>query len=129
MLVPAEPAVIELLGLRHPGPRTEAALQYRRDVDDSEIDLERSAERLGRLPDDLPIVVIGRDDDHLQGVFRKLAELLERLGKRVEWLTFDHPDHAYQHGPRRGEDGGYAPDPVTQSTHDAIAAALTRYLA
>jgi dienelactone hydrolase len=126
-LVPTEPAVIELLGLRYPGPRTEAGLQYRRHVEDSEIDLERATERLSRVPDDLPIVVIGRDDDHLQGLFRKLAELLERLGKRVEWLSFDHPQHAYQHGPRR-TDSGYALDPVTQATQDAVVAALTRHL-
>lgn len=127
VLVPAEPAVIELLGLRYPGPRTEAGLQYRRDVEDAEIDLERATERLSRLPDDLPIVVLGRDDDHLQGLFRKLVELLERLGKRVEWQSFDHPEHAYQPGPRRAA-GGYALDDVTAATQDAIVAALTRHL-
>jgi dienelactone hydrolase len=127
VLVPAEPAVIELLGLRHPGPRTEAGLQYRRAVEDSEIDLERATERLSRLPDDLPIVVIGRDDDHLQGLFAKLVELLERLGKRVQWRSFAHPEHAYQPGPRRTADG-YALDEVTAATQDAIVAALIRHL-
>jgi hypothetical protein len=128
LLVPAEPAVIELLGLRYPGERTEAALQYRRPVTDDEVDLERACERLSRLPDDLPIVVIGRDEDHLQGLFRKLVELLERLGKRVEWRSFSHPEHAYQFGPRRA-DGGYDLDDVTAATQEAIVTALVQHLA
>jgi dienelactone hydrolase len=126
-LVPAEPAVIELLGLRYPGARVEAELQYNRDVGDDELDLDRALERLRRIPADLPILVVGRDDDHLQGLFRKLAELLERTGHAVEFVTFDHPEHAYQFGPRRTE-AGYEPDPVTRATHDAITAFLVRRL-
>ena len=128
VLVPAEPAVVELLGLRYPGARVEAELQYRRDVADEEIDVERATERIARIPDDLPILVVGRDDDHLQGVFRKAVELLERAGKRVTWVSFDHPEHAYQFGPRRGADGGYALDEATARTHDAIVAFLTEHL-
>ena len=124
-LVPTEPAVIELLGLEYPGARIEAELQYRRDVADDEIDLERALERIGRIPDDVPIMLIGRDDDHLQGVFRKAFELLQRAGKQVEWASFDHPEHAYQFGPRRTPDGGYDPDAVTVATADHVIAFLT----
>ncbi|MDO8212512.1 S9 family peptidase [Conexibacter sp. CPCC 206217] len=126
-LVPTEPAVIELLGLKYPDARIEAELQYRREVGDEEIDLERALERIARIPDDLPILVIGRDDDHLQGVFRKAFELLQRAGKRVEWTSFDHPDHAYQFGPRR-EAGGYFPDAVTVATADRVIAFLGEQL-
>jgi dienelactone hydrolase len=122
-LVPAEPAVIELLGLHYPGARIEAELQYRRDVTDDEIDLERALKRIARIPDDLPIMLVGRDDDHLQGLFRKAFELLQRAGKQVEWASFDHPEHAYQFGPRR-QDGAYAPDAVTIQTADHVLAFL-----
>jgi hypothetical protein len=128
VLVPVEPAVIELLGLRYPGARVEAELQYNRDVTDDELDLQRATARLERIPPDVPILVVGRDADHLQGVFRKLVELLERAGRRVGWATFDHPDHANQFGPRRGADGRYALDEVTARTHDAIVTFLVEHL-
>jgi alpha/beta hydrolase fold len=127
-LVAVEPAVIELLGLRYPGARVEAELQYRREVADDEIDLERATVRLARIPDDVPILVVGRDDDHLQGLFRKAVELLERAGKRVSWASFDHPEHAYQFGPRRADDRGYGLDAVTEETHDAVMAFLLEHL-
>lgn len=102
-LVPFEPAVIEYLGLRFEGPRTEESLQFRDDLDDDHVDLARARDRIDRIPDDLPILLGGRDDDHLQGLFRKCHELLSRAGKRVEWVSWDHPEHAYQWGPRRTE--------------------------
>lgn len=123
-LVPAEPAVIELLGLRYPGARVEAELQYNRPVGDDEIDLDAALARIERIPTDLPILLVGRDDDHLQGVFRKAHELLERTGHAVEWATFDHPDHAYQFGPRDDD----APDAVTAATQDAVVSFLVRVL-
>ena len=127
-LVAVEPAVVELLGLKYPGARVEAELQYRREVADDEIDLERASERLARISDDVPILVVGRDDDHLQGVFRKAVELLERAGKRVSWATLDHPEHAYQFGPRRSAGGAYELDAVTGETHDAVLAFLLEHL-
>jgi hypothetical protein len=127
-LVPTEPAVVELFGLKYPGARVEAELQYNREVGDEEIDLDAALARLERIPKDLPILLIGRDDDHLQGVFRKAYELLERTGHTVEWASFDHPEHAYQFGPRRSA-GRYALDAVTSATHDAVVSFLTRALA
>lgn len=103
-LVPMEPAVIEYLGLQYDGPRKEETLQFNDDLDDDQVDLERAQERIARIDDDVPILVGGRDDDHLQGLFRKLYELLDRAGKNVEWVSWDHPEHAYQWGPRRSED-------------------------
>jgi hypothetical protein len=65
------------------------------------------------------ILVVGRDDDHLQGLFKKLHELLTRAGKQAEWATFDHPEHAYQWGPPRGE-GGYEPDALQSATLERV---------
>jgi dienelactone hydrolase len=126
--VPTEPAVIEYLSLQHhggsedagqdwtpedsSGPRSEELLQYRRHVEDGELDFERAWERIQRVPADVPILVLGRDDDHLQGLFNKLHELLERAGKRAEWDTFDHPEHYYQWG---NEDGS-PPDAIQEAT-------------
>lgn len=126
-LVPGEPAVIEYLGLRYSGPRRESNLQFRGPVSDEQIDLARAQERINRLPSDLPILILGREDDHLQGLFRKLYELLERAGRRVEWASWDHPEHAYQWGPRRGPHG-YEPDPIQQATLERVVGFLNQHL-
>ena len=64
--------------------------------------------------------MIGRDGDHLQGLFRKLHELLGRAGRNSHWQTFDHPEHAYQWGPRR-TGARYDPDEVQRATLEAVA--------
>ena len=114
-LVMCEPAVIEFLGLKYEGVRKEANLQFQHSLSDSQIDLARATERIGRLPGTLPMLVVGRDEDHLQGLFLKLHELLVCAGKRAEWTTYSHPEHAYQLGPRRSGDG-YRPDVVQEAT-------------
>lgn len=108
-LVPMEPAVIEYLGLDYDGPRIESNLQFGGDLDDEQIDLDRAIARIERIPPDVPILLGGREDDHLQGLFRKLHELLERAGRDVRWASWDHPDHEFQWGPRRGGESGAGP--------------------
>jgi dienelactone hydrolase len=123
-LVPAEPAVIEYLGLRHEGRRAERYLQYQADLPDEKVDVERALARIGRIPADLPILVLGRDEDHLQGLFRKLHELLVRAGKRADWASWSHREHAYHWGPRRGGQ----PDSVQRETLDRVVAFLNEHV-
>jgi dienelactone hydrolase len=131
-MVPCEPAVIEFLGLKHEassdegwsvedssGPRVEEKLQFRHDVSDDEIDFPAAWKRIQQISDDVRILVVGRNDDHLQGLFKKLHELLTRAGKHAEWATFDHPEHAYQWGPLRDE-GGYEPDALQSATVERV---------
>jgi dienelactone hydrolase len=68
------------------------------------IDTAKALERIA--PIDTPILVMGRDDDHLQGVFRTSYELLAEQGKTVEWVSWDHDLHGYVF-PKRGSDGDY----------------------
>jgi dienelactone hydrolase len=42
-----------------------------------------------------PMLVMGRDDDHLQGIFRVSYDVLAEAGKDAEWVSFDHPLHGY----------------------------------
>ena len=49
---------------------------------------------------------MGREGDHLQGIFRTTFELLSEAGKDVEWVSCDHPLHGYIY-PVRGADGSY----------------------
>ena len=126
-LIPGEPAAVEYLSLQHEGPRTEQALQYNYDLPDTLFDMARVWSRLEPISPMVPILVLGRDSDHLQGVFRKLYELLERTGKQAYWASWDHPEHTYQFGPRRNE-AGYQPDEVQQETLDYIVTFLNKHV-
>lgn len=126
-LVAAEPAVIEYLGLRYEGPRNEKNLQFNADLSDSQIDDTRVRERIERISPEVPILVLGRDADHLQGLHRKLHELLSKAGKNAHWATWDHPSHAYHWGPRRTHDG-YEADAIQQETLEYAVAFLNRHV-
>ncbi len=43
----------------------------------------------------IPMLVMGRDDDHLQGIFRVSYDVLAEAGKDVQWVSWDHPMHGY----------------------------------
>lgn len=85
------------------------------------IDEAKAMERIGSI--NTPILVMGREDDHLQGIFRTTYDLLAEAGKDVEWVSWDHPLHGYIY-PERGEDGGYQVDEV----QDAAIAGIIEYL-
>lgn len=139
-LVPGEPAVIEYLGLRYDGPRTEKNLQFNADLRDDQIDFERAWARIQPISSDVPILVLGRDTDHLQGLFHKLYELLHRAGKNAHWASWDHPEHAYQWGPRKTEtvqeyhgaivvtESGYKTDDLQRKTLDTVVAFLNEHV-
>jgi dienelactone hydrolase len=76
-------------------------------------------------PIDMPILVMGRDGDHLQGVFRLSYELLEEAGKDAEWVSWDHPLHGYI-APLA--DAAAGPDPVAERAIDGVIAFLDRHM-
>lgn len=74
-----------------------------------------------------PILVLGREDDHLQGVFRVSYDLLREEGKDAEWVSYDHPMHGYLF-PVRGPDGAYAPDAIQEAAIDLAIDFFGRHL-
>lgn len=122
-LAMCEPAAIEFLGLKYDGIRKEANLQFQAPLADDAIALDRAMARIAPIPEALPMLVVGRQEDHLQGLFSKLHELLLRAGKQASWAAFSHPEHAYQFGPRRSTEG-YCPDAVQQATLEHVLAFL-----
>jgi len=84
----------------------------------SRIDMGKARERISTI--DTPILVMGRADDHLQGIFRVSYELLAEAGKVVEWVSWDHDLHGYIY-PRRGPGGEYEVNDVAEA---AIAGVL-----
>ena len=74
-----------------------------------------------------PILVMGRESDHLQGIFRATYELLAEAGGQVEWVSYDHDLHGYIY-PLRGADGEYQVDEVQLEAIGGILSYLDRYL-
>jgi dipeptidyl aminopeptidase/acylaminoacyl peptidase len=92
----------------------------------SRIDSELATERISTIQ--TPILVIGRETDHLQGIFRTTFELLEEAGKEVEWISFDHSFHGFVF-PIRGDDGEYEVDDTQREVIARIIAFLDRHMA
>ncbi|MGH9087684.1 MAG: alpha/beta hydrolase family protein [Acidimicrobiales bacterium] len=86
--------------------------------------LPLARERIG--PIDVPILVMGRDGDHLQGIFRLSYELLEESGKDPEWVSWDHPVHGYLFP--SASDGVTRPDQVQEQAIDGVIAFLDRHM-
>jgi dipeptidyl aminopeptidase/acylaminoacyl peptidase len=91
----------------------------------SRIDMAKAKERISTI--DTPILVMGRDDDHLQGIFRVSYELLAEAGKPVEWVSWDHDLHGYIY-PCRGSDGDYEVNEVAAAAIDGVLDYLDRHL-
>jgi dipeptidyl aminopeptidase/acylaminoacyl peptidase len=58
-----------------------------------------------------PILMLGRDDDHLSGIFETAYTWMKEAGRNVEWISHDHPVHGYLIRVPK-EDGVYKPDKV-----------------
>lgn len=91
----------------------------------SRIDTDLASKRIAGIT--TPILVIGRETDHLQGIFRTTYELLEEAGKDVEWVSFDHPVHGFVF-PFRGKDGSYEVDSMQDGAIETILDFLGRRL-
>jgi dienelactone hydrolase len=101
-------------------PRKEGVLQYQdKALVRKNADKARAMERIRRIS--TPILHIGRDRDHLQGIFELAHEWMVEAGKDSTWVSMDHPDHGYPFIYTR-PDGSFAPDPVQQKAFDAFMA-------
>lgn len=89
------------------------------------IDMDLAKARIAGI--DTPILVTGRDDDHLQGIFRTTYDLLVEAGKEVEWFSVDHDLHGYIY-PIRGSDGEYELNDVQIAAIDRTIGWLDGYL-
>ena len=91
----------------------------------SRIDTAKAMARISTI--ETPILVMGRDDDHLQGIFRTSYELLAEAGKPAEWVSWDHDLHGYVY-PLRGEDGEYEVNQVQVDAIEGVLDFLDRHL-
>ena len=73
------------------------------------LDKDIAMARLRKI--DVPILMLGREDDHLQGIFETAYTWMEEAGADVEWSTYDHPVHGYLIRVPK-ENGVYMPDAI-----------------
>ena len=107
-------------------PRSGTELQYQDiEVVRKNADKAKAMERIRRIR--TPILHVGRDTDHLQGIIRLAHEWMLEAGKQSEWVSFDHPSHGYPYIYRK-PDGSYQPEPVQQQAFDIIMAYFDRHL-
>ncbi|HSN02419.1 MAG TPA: hypothetical protein VLS91_02935 [Acidimicrobiales bacterium] len=83
----------------------------------SRVNLPLALERMSTI--DMPVLVMGREEDDLQGIFRLSYELLLESGKNASWVSWSHPLHGYIF-PVTGDDGRVALDSVQTSAIDQI---------
>jgi dienelactone hydrolase len=97
-------------------PRIGSEVQYNDiEVARKNANKARAMERIRRI--NTPILHIGRDHDHLQGIFKLAHEWMVEAGKDSTWASFDHPAHGYPFI-ERGADGSYNPNPAQQAAYD-----------
>jgi dienelactone hydrolase len=107
-------------------PRRDNELQYQDiEVVRANAAKPQAMERIRRIG--TPILHIGRDKDHLQGIFKLAHEWMVEARKDTSWVSFDHPDHGFPFIYPQA-DGSYRPDPVQQQAFDLIMDFFDRHL-
>jgi hypothetical protein len=121
-LTPDETAhVNEETGLRD----IESMLMREVDKVRGRIDLDLAMERISGIQ--TPILVMGRETDELQGIFRLTYDLLVEAGKEADWVSYDHDLHGYVY-PLRGADGAYEVNDVQLEAIAHVIAWLDEHL-
>ena len=133
--VASEPAAHEFLALTPDDSAFVDRETQMRNIEDMQMSsadkvrarIDEAVARARCEPIETPIMVMGREDDHLQGIFLTTYQLLAEMGKPVSWVSFDHPLHGYIF-PVRGDDGAYEVDAVQRRALGTVIDFLDRHL-
>jgi dienelactone hydrolase len=107
-------------------PRKGNEIQYQDiEVVRKNADKKRAMERIRRIK--TPILHIGRDPDHLLGIFQLAHEWMQEAGKDSTWVSLDHPVHGYPFIYRQ-DDGSYKPDAIQRKAFDIFMEYFDRHL-
>ena len=107
-------------------PRKDGEIQYQdMEFARAHAGKARAMERIARIR--TPILHLGRDCDHLQGIFQLAHAWMREAGKDSTWVSFDHPEHGYPFI-YRAPDGTFRPDPVQAEAFAVIMAFFDRHL-
>ncbi|MDE3135498.1 MAG: hypothetical protein KGL59_02900 [Acidobacteriota bacterium] len=123
-----EPAAHEFLTVDTgpKAPRKGTEIQYN-DVNLVRKNASKAAAMKRIRPIRTPILFLGRDKDHLQGIFRLAYEWMRQAGKNATWRTFDHPVHGYPFVYRQ-PDGSEQPDVIQSEAFEIFMEFFERHL-
>lgn len=123
-----EPAAHEFLSVNTgpSAPREGTEIQYQ-DIEVVRRNANKAAamERIRTIH--TPILIMGRDQDHLQGIFKLTYEWMKEAGKDVAWVSFNHPVHGYVFSYRE-PDGSYKPDAVQEKAFEVAMGYFDQHL-
>jgi len=126
--VPSEAAALEYLAIdvnaathNAAGERDLADIERARSLADKDVAMARIRKS------ETPLLILGRDHDHLQGVFQLAYEWLDEAGRDVRWASFDHPEHGYSLL-RQRPGGPPEPDDVQNEVFDLYMAFFDEHL-
>ena len=116
--VASEAAALEYLAidvlaaaLNAAGERDFHDIEITRSLADKDVAMQRI------VKSETPLLILGRENDHLQGVFQLAYEWLTEADKDVTWESFDHPEHGYSLL-RQRPGGPSSPDDVQEEVFD-----------
>ena len=118
--VPIEGAAHEFLNVNTgpTAPRKAGEIQYN-DIEVARKNADKALAMARIRKINTPILHIGRDTDHQQGIFKLVHEWMKEAGKDSTWVSFDHPVHGYPFIYRQ-TDGSYKPDALQQKAFDTF---------
>ncbi|MGQ0523146.1 MAG: alpha/beta hydrolase family protein, partial [Betaproteobacteria bacterium] len=118
--VAIEGASHEFLGVNTgpTAPRKDDEIQYN-DIEVVRKNTDKAVAMERIRPIQTPILHIGREKDHLQGIFKLAHEWMLEAGKDSAWASFDHPDHGFPYIYVQ-PDGSFKPDAVQREAFDLI---------
>jgi len=94
--VPSEAAALEYLAIDVQAASLNAAGERAlNDIEDARRLANKDVAMTRVKAANTPLLILGRDEDHLQGVFELAYEWLAEAGRDVKWASFDHPEHGY----------------------------------
>lgn len=119
-----EPAAHEFLQVNTgpTAPRKGSQIQYR-DLQTvrANADKPKAMPLIHRIS--TPLLIFGRDGDHLQGIFRLTHEWLREAGKDSSWISFDHHVHGYVYS-----FGSARPDPIQEKAFEVFMGFFDQHL-
>jgi dienelactone hydrolase len=125
----SEPDASEFLQMQEPAFAVENPIYRTPESVAPVLDKSVAMERIGRIDKAMPILLLNRDQDELQGIFETVYLWMKEAGRNVERVSYDHPVHGYIVRVSKDEKGNYRPDPMQLQAIDRAIDFFNKHMA